>query len=131
MRLWTMGFTLVLLSSVSGCGKPKLEVDSTFDLSQDFSKTFTLDPIKSEQKIQVTGTATGAPVNAFIFLEKDKKKAENEIASGKFTPVILDKNQKVEAISLEATIPANETAIVQVNRTGNKGASVRVKITNK
>jgi hypothetical protein len=131
MRLWTMGFALVLMSSVSGCGKPKLEVDSTFDLSENFSKIFIVDAIKSEQKIQVTGTVTGAPVNVFIFLEKDKKKAENEIASGKFTPIILDKSQKVETLSLEATIPANETAIVQVNRTGIKGGSVHLKIHNK
>jgi hypothetical protein len=130
MRIWTTCLALLLMSSVSGCGKPKLEVDSNFDLSEDYSKLFIVDAIKSEQKIQVTGTATGSPVNAFIFLEKNKTKAENEIATRKFTPVILDKNEKVEAINLEATIPANEAAVVQVNRTG-KAASVHLKITNK
>jgi hypothetical protein len=130
MRLWTMGLALVLLSSVSGCGKPKLEVDSNFDLSQDFSKTFTLDPIKSEQQIQVIGTATGGVVDAYIYLQKNKTKAENEIATRKPTSAILEKQLNADAISLVATIPANEGAVVHVNRAG-KGASVHLKITNK
>jgi hypothetical protein len=131
MRLWTTGFMLVLMGCVSGCGKPKLEVDSKFDLSTDFSHTSTLEPIKSEQQIQVNGTATGGSVDVFIYLEKNKTKAQTEIATRKFTPVILEKQLNADAISLVAIIPANEGAVVQVNRIGNKGASVQLKITNK
>jgi hypothetical protein len=131
MRLWTTSLALVLMGCAAGCGKPKLEKEYTFDLSKEFSWTFTLEPITMEQQIQVMGTATGAPVDAFIYLEKNKTKAENEILSKKFGPLVLAKQPNTDAINLVATIPANEGAVVQVNRTGTKGANVQLKITNK
>jgi hypothetical protein len=128
MRMGTVCVALLMLGLVSGCGKTKLQTDANFELPME-GKPFEIDPIKSEQKIKVTGTATGAKVNVFVFLKKDEASAEKEIMSLKFTPIILAKQEKTEAINLEATIPANETAVVRVTRAGAK-ASVQLKITN-
>jgi hypothetical protein len=121
----------LLVGSISGCGKPRLEVPASFEVGP-VGNVFTVDPTSREQNIQVTGSATGAPVNTFIYLDKNKTAAQNEIFSKKFATAILAKQDNTETIGLEATIPANETAVVHVTRAAiNKVAHVELKITNK
>lgn len=126
MRLW-MSVALVMVMAASGC-KAKLDMESAFDVPPE-GRIFKVDPIKKEQTIKVTGTATGAPANVFIYLDKNEAAAEKEIMSLKYTPIILAKQEKTEAINVEATIPANETAVVRVTRV-MKAAQVKLKITN-
>ncbi len=121
--------TLVLLGIV-GCGKAKLDMESLFEVPVE-GKSFKVDPIKSEQNIQVTGTATQAPVNVYVYLDKNEAAVEKEIMTLKTTANVLAKQEKTEAISLTATIPANETAVVRVTRGGGKAARVQLKITNR
>jgi hypothetical protein len=132
MRFWTMCGAFLLVGPALGCGKPKLEEKiSAFELQAD-GKLFMVQPIRREQEIQVTGTATGAPVNVYIYLEKKRDDAEHEILSSKFTTLILAKQDKVEAIDLKAMIPANETAVVHLRRgIMNKPPTVQLLITNK
>ena len=63
--------------------------------------------------------------------KRTRPRPRTEILSKKFTPLVLAKQPNTDAINLVATIPANEGAVVHVNRTGTKGASVHLKITNK
>ena len=94
-------------------------------------KPFEVDAVKYEQDIKVTGTATGAPAAIFIYLKKDKDAAEKAIMAKKLTsPVLLNKVETTGDFTLQATIPANETAVVEVDRV-NKAANVHIKITNR
>jgi hypothetical protein len=125
-------FALVLLVGwLSGCGKPRLEEVRSFEVGP-VGHLVTVDPINREQKIQVTGTATGAPVNAYVYLEKNKTAAQNEILTKKVGSAILEKQDDTQTISLEAKIPANESAVVHITRAVlNKPSSVQLKITNR
>jgi hypothetical protein len=131
MRPWVPLIALMLVGWVSGCGKPRLEAVSSFEVGP-VGHLVTVDPISREQNIQITGTATGAPVNAYIYLEKNKTAAQNEILSKRFATAILEKQDDTQTINLEAKIPANESAVVHITRaTINKPATVQLKITNK
>jgi hypothetical protein len=121
---------LVILGTVSGCGRTKLAVESAFELNLGDNKLITVEPIKHEQKIKVTGTATGAPVNVYVYLSKNEAAADREIVAKKFTDVILQKQENTDSISLEATIPANEGTVVRVSRAGAGKPNVQIKITN-
>jgi hypothetical protein len=131
MRLWIASTAFLLASLAAGCGKPKLEVViAPFEVPGE-GKLYTVEPTRREQEIQVTGSATGAPVNVYIYLDKNRTAAETQIISNKLTPLILQKQENAEAINLAATIPANETAVVHVRRVSfNKPATVQLKITN-
>jgi hypothetical protein len=121
---------LVILGTVSGCGRTKLNVGSAFELNLGDNKRITVEPIKHEQKIKVTGTATGAPVNVYVYLSKNEAAADKEILAKKFTDVMLQKQEKTDSVNLEATIPANEAAVVRVSSAGAGKANVEIKITN-
>ncbi len=128
MRRTSVG-GMVLVVLLAGCGH-KIDRNSSFELRLFEDKMFIIEPTKSEQKIQVAGTATGAPVSAYIYLQKNKAAVDKEILALRPSPQILNNQEKTEAIDLEATIPANEAAIVQIIGTG-KTAKVQLKITNR
>jgi hypothetical protein len=128
MRIATKVFALLLLAGAAGC-RTKLDETWTIDTGEGFTRSLTINAIKSEQQVKVTGTATGGPVDVFIYLAKNKKEADKEIITKKFTSNILDKRIKTDKIDLEATIPANEEAVVQVNKAG-AAAKVQLRITN-
>src|SRR5207249_991897 len=118
MRLMTAIGLLALTGLLSGCGK-KLDVDSKFKISGE-SKMFELEPINQAQKIKITGTSTGAPVNVFVYLDENKGPARNQILSKKPGDAILAKQEKVETINLDAEIPANKAAVVHVSDSGGE-----------
>src|SRR5438105_3325894 len=103
MRLWTKWTALALIGLAAGCGKPRLNVDASFDVEPG-GHLLIVEPASREQEIQVSGTATGASVNVYIYLEKNKAAAQNEIFSKKFGSTILAKQDSTEKIDLRATI---------------------------
>ena len=129
MRNLTMCIGVFLLGMACGCGKT-LDQDASFDVPME-GKFLTVEPITTEQNVKVTGTATGAPVNVYLYLEKNRQAAEKDILAKKLvSPVIPAKVEKAETFTLTATIPANETAVVQVTRAG-MAAKVQLRISNK
>lgn len=122
----TVFCAVVLLSS--GCARSKLSHEETFDLPLD-GKTVTIDAVKHEQKVHVVVTASDAPVGVFIYLDRDRDKAEDEILSREYSAIILARAEKTEQANLEATIPANSVAVVHITRAG-KNTKVKLKITN-
>jgi len=128
MRRWIAGVAFLLMATVAGC-KTKLDMNSLFDVPGE-GRAFKVDAIKSDQTIKVSGTATGAPVNVFIYLNKNEAAADKEIMAMKYTPIILNHQDKTESFDLEAFIPANETAVVRINRATSKSAKVNLKINN-
>ncbi len=118
----------LLLALLAGC--TKLDTESMFDVPPE-GKIFTVDAIKSQQNVKATGTATGGPVNVYLYLDKNKAAAQRDIAAKKLvSPVIMSKVEGTDTFSVEATIPANETAVVEITRAG-KAAKVKLHITNK
>jgi hypothetical protein len=118
----------LLLALLAGC--TKLDTESMFDVPLE-GKIFTVDSIKSQQTVKAEGTATGGPVNVYLYLDKNKAAAQKDILAKKLvSPFIMSKVEGAETFSVEATIPANETAVVEVTRAG-KPAKVKLHITNK
>ena len=128
MRTWLICIALLVVGSVAGC--TKLDTTSSFDVPMG-GYSVTVDPIKSQQNIKVTGTATGASVNVYLYLNKNRTDAQKEILAKKLvSPFILAKVETTDEFNLEATIPANESAVVEVTRV-NKAAKVNLHITNR
>lgn len=120
-----LGLSLLLLA---GC--TKLDTESSFEVPLD-GKSFLVEPIKSQQSVKASGTATGAPVNVYLYLEKNKAAAQKDILAKKLvSPFVMAKSEGAETFSVEATIPAGETAVVEVTRAGKK-ANVKLHITNR
>ena len=116
------------MALVAGC--TKLDTESMFDVPPE-GKIFTVDPIKSQQTVKAEGTATGGPVNVYLYLERNKAAAQKDILAQKLvSPFIMARVETTGDFNLEATIPANETAVVEVTRAG-KPAKVKLHITNK
>jgi hypothetical protein len=121
---------LVLLTSLAGCRKPVLDLDRQFDLTQETpSYTFTVDPVKSEQKIKVKVTSE-EPVSVAICLQKEAEVVEKEVFARKFSDKTLAKELRTKDAALEATTPANEAVAIIVTREANKATKVRLKASN-
>jgi len=89
-------------------------------------KQYILDAINAEQKIKVSINAEN-PVSAFIYLKKDQDSAEKELFAER-KPTILAWQAKAATFELEATIPAKQEAMVNIQVF--KKTKVTVKITN-
>jgi hypothetical protein len=107
---------LALLGLVSGC--TKLNDERTVQVAPGDEHKLFIDPAKKEQRITVSVSSPGTPVNVSLLLENDPKKA-------------LDSKEKVEEATLNATIPADNKAVVLLTSAGARTANVKVKITNK
>jgi hypothetical protein len=128
MRLAANVFAFILVIGACGC-RTKLDESWTVDTAKGYTQSLDILAISNEQQVKVTGTATGGPVDVFVYLKKNMKAAENEITTKKFTNTILAKQIKTDNIDLVATVPANEVAVVTVNRAG-AAAKVQLRITN-
>jgi hypothetical protein len=117
---------IVLVAAAAGCRT--LNVEKSFEVSAVGEHNIALDPIRTEQKIKVVVTST-APVSAFVFLEPDTDDVRKAVMGLRKSPKMLASSEKKEDATLEATIPANSTAVVMVVGTG-KSATVKVRITN-
>ena len=121
--------SFILMVCAAGCGT-KLDITKSFEVPAGGDHILTVEKIKQEQTIKITGTATGAPVDVFVYLDSNKEKARKEILNRKSEQFILKKQEKAEAIDLAVLIPANEEAVVFVESTGKK-ANVQLTITNR
>jgi hypothetical protein len=132
MRLVTLSIACCLLVVAAGCGRTKLDMSSTIDVPME-GKSYVVDAAKSQQIVKVTGTASGAPVSVYLYLEKNKDTAERDILANKLVSSVIPASvQKTEGeFTLEATVPANEKAVVQIYRATAKAAKVQIHITNK
>jgi hypothetical protein len=92
---------------------------------------FTVNAIAKEQVIKVSAKAASGTFNLFVFLEKDLDAAETSILRNKPDETKVLKHQlKTAEAELQATIPANETAVIYLLCADAKKAEVKLKITN-
>ena len=122
-------FVLLLMLNF-GC-HTKLNQESTVSLTNIEAKHFLIKPISKEQVINVSAKSTEGTFNVFVFLEKDKNEAVAAIEKTKLDDSkVLNHKLKTPEAELQATIPANETAIVYLVSADGKKAEVKLKISN-
>jgi hypothetical protein len=119
---------LLLLLAV-GC-RTKLNDESVVNVGAGESQYRMVEPISKEQKVNVSAKANSGTFNIYVFLEKDKAEAEKEIDKGKTGDKVLASKQKATDADLQATIPANQKAVVMLTSGDGKKAEVKLKISN-
>ena len=70
---------LVALASAIGCGPPKLDYHDTFPVDSSKNLVREFDAVRQDQKVKIDVQATGAPVDFYVFLEKNRIAANKEI----------------------------------------------------
>ncbi|HEX3313880.1 MAG TPA: hypothetical protein VHR72_03260 [Gemmataceae bacterium] len=121
-------FCLVALTSALGCG-PKLDQTWTFDIDSSKNEMKILDPIRTAQKIKVDVHATGGPIDVSVFLEKNRNAAEKEIYAKGGSNLLADKRE-IESATFDVSVPAAESAVIEVKASSLKKAKVTLKVTN-
>ena len=121
------------LLRAAGCGKVNMEKAATLEPG-DF-KAITIDAPRGEQKVSVSATSTGAPIDVYVALEGDQDaalKLAEDLARGNKPPssVIASKQKDTEA-TLDAVIPARKGYSVLLVNGSTKKADVKIKIAGK
>jgi hypothetical protein len=119
-----------LLLAVAGCAS-EVHFQDTKDISITNEFTHIVSAPTSTQKVRVEVTATDAPVNVYVMLEKDAEKTEDEIGvikkGAKLPEAVLGHALETKDATLEVTIPAKQEYRVLVTVV-TKPTRVTVKI---
>jgi hypothetical protein len=116
---------------VTGCRKQRLDEESTLTVPPGEAQSKIVDAPRAEQQVTATVSSPGAPVSAYLVLEKNRSAAQDALLNGKRPANVLDGKDKVEEASLQGTVPAGEEFAVVVSNAGSKNAQVKVKITGR
>jgi hypothetical protein len=111
----------------AGCRQQRLNVERTVTLEGGLGwKTLEFDPPRSEQKLTVTVTSPGVPVNAYLVKAADAPALQTALERGQAPTSTLAQKEKAEDIMLEATVPAKTgfTLVLQ----SNKKTDAKVKV---
>jgi hypothetical protein len=123
--LLLLGFCTLL-----GCTRTILKDEKRVELTQEApTYTYTVPEIKHAQNVKVTLSAD-APVSVAFGLKKDEGALGTQLTSRNIAGKAMVLLLKTQDAQLEATIPANESAIIIVTREANKKTNVKVNITN-
>jgi len=116
----------VLLLLAVGC--TKLNSERTVQVKPGDLKYTILDPISKSQRINVSAKTSDGKFNVYCFLEKDQADVEKDLYQKKVNAKVLAHELKTGGADLNATIPANETAVILL--TSDENVEVKLKITN-
>ena len=122
---------LVTLGLVGAGCKQRLNSESTLTVGPGEVQSKIVDAPRADQQVTVTVSSPGAPVSAYLVLEKNRQAAQDALLSGKAPANVLDGKDKTEDATLQGTVPAKEEFAVLVNNGGSKPAQVKVKITGR
>jgi hypothetical protein len=128
MRLVSVSALGLLALVGAGCLKQRLEVESTMSVGPGEVQSKIIDAPRADQQVTVTLSSPGAPVSAYLVLEKNRQAVQDALLSGKKPANVLDGKDKTEDATLQGTVPANEEFAVVVSNGGGKSAQVKVKI---
>ena len=119
----------VVLVLLIGC-KAKLNSETVVQVGVGDLKATIIDPISKSQTINISARSLDGKFNLYCFLEKDQKEVEKAITQGKQSDKILASEPRTSVAQLQATIPANEAAVILLTCTDVAKAEVKLKITN-
>jgi hypothetical protein len=112
----------------AGC-KQRVNEERTLSLEPGVTKPLQIDAPARDQQVTVTVASPGAPVSAYLVLEKNRAATEDALVAGKKPGAnILAGSEKAEQATLEATVPAKEAYAVVVSNSSGKPAQVKVTI---
>ena len=115
---------------VAACNPVLLNQESTFEVTPGQTYELRVDPVSRAQKIKIQATATGGPINVYVYSEKDAEAARKLIRSRNLGSPVLGYHEKTENASVEADVPANLTAVIMFELASAKKVTVNAKITN-
>ena len=121
---------LSLTLAIGACNRVTLNDERTVEVPVGTFKMINLDAVKSDQRVKVDISSPGAAVSVYVGLEKDLDAIEQAVEAQKASDKILASSEKTEAATLEATIPAGNSAVIVLTSAAGKTASVKVKTTN-
>src|SRR4051794_19039333 len=103
-----LGVATVAALSLTGC--QKLSYEKTLTLTSGEVQAFPIDAPRSQQKVTVSVTATGSPVNVHVVLESDHAAVMEALTnSKKVDPAkVLASKEKMDSGTVEATVPAKK-----------------------
>jgi hypothetical protein len=129
MPRWTgCGVLACALLALAGC--QKVNYEKSLSLTPDEVQLIDFDGPRGEQKITVTISSAGAPVNAYLVRKEDAQTAKECVLNGKPPPKPFDSKEKAEEITLNATIPPQTGYTLVLSPVGKK-AEVKVKVSGK
>src|SRR5438128_4535389 len=76
------GLLAGLLLIASGCGQ-KLDYETTLQLGDGEVQTLSIDAPKRPQRVRVSATSSGSPIDFYVVLEKDKEAAKQALLDRK------------------------------------------------
>jgi hypothetical protein len=118
-----------LFLALPGCAE-RLNYETTVQLGDGEVQSLSIDPPKSEQRVSVTVSSSGSPIDAYIVLDKDKEAAKQALLDRKKPAATLDGRAKTQDATLEATIPA-KTGFAILLGGANKSSQVKVKVSGR
>ena len=118
--------SLLVVCLVAGCGK--LDVKRDTDVEALGFKAYTIDPAKKEQKVTVTVSSPGVPVNVYLVLEKDRAEVEKALEEHQRPKNVLGSQEKTEQATVEGTVPGGVAASVLLYNPSTKTAHVATQI---
>jgi hypothetical protein len=131
---WSRSMLLGLAVGVvlaTGCPlSQKLDFDGTFEVPADSSwKAKIFEGPAADQKVTVTASSPGAPVDVYVVLGKDQQAAQQALETGKAPATVLTSKKKVDQeTTLDVvTVPAKSEFAVLLVPTG-KAAQVKLKV---
>ena len=122
---------LVTLCLVGAGCKQRLNRESTVTVGPSEVQAVIVDAPRADQQVTATISSPGAPVSAYLVLEKNRLAAQDALLSGKAPANVLGGKDKTEDATVEGTVPAKEEVAVLVYNPGGKPAQVKVKITGR
>jgi len=129
LSAWKWVF-LAALVFCAGCNRVTLNDERTVEVAVGTARPFIVEAAKKDQKIKVEVSSPGVPVSVYVCLEKDREAVEECIEAQRQSDKILATMEKTERGTLEATIPANNVAMILLTNASAKTANVRVRTTN-
>jgi hypothetical protein len=115
---------LLMLFATAGC-QSRLNDQRTIKLDGVGDSFVTLDAPRYDQSVAVTVSAD-VPVDVYMYLEADRDEAERQVAFGKKSPKFLADREKMQEGTLEAKVPAKQTAIIMLRSTKSGTATLKI-----
>jgi len=125
--LLALSTTLALLAA--GCGQ-RLNIEKSGKVVGHGYYALDVDPPPSAQKVSIA-ISSAATLSAYLVLEKDRDKAEQNLEKDKAPADCLDQKDKAQNPTLEATIPAKSGFVIFVRSDSGKDADFQIKVTGR
>jgi hypothetical protein len=132
MRFLIRSHRWLIVSALLAAGCSKMNLDRTVTLEGGQFRAIMIDPQPSNQRITVTVTSSGPPIDVFAIREADEnaalKVAEDALRSNKSPPNALDGRPKVTEATFTMSVAAKTSLSILLINGSSKKADVTIKM---